>query len=169
MSARNLPVHRSSPGHLEVQRTTTLLVSVLVSLCSGTNYVYSAYGPQLGARLGLSHTQQNIVGLSGSIGVYGIGPFFGRLVDAKGPRIPLAMALVLLFTGYFGIKAIFDSGWGTLAPTVPLVGLVFCSFMTGAGGNGGYSSAINAVARSYPDKLASSLRASGFQPFFFPL
>lgn len=104
------PRHNSPPPTklFSLERITTLLVSVLVALCSGTNYVCplgwmtpprlkelniaflfpgllrydpsrplctsdrtpsSAYGPQLGVRLGLSHTQQNLVGLGGN------GPF----------------------------------------------------------------------------------------------
>jgi len=97
-----------SSGLISVARVTTLLVSVLVALCSGTNYVRvrvtyprreeltvifrspglfrydatgtrpnrtsdqvpsAAYGPQLGVRLGLSHMQQNLVGLGGN-GIY---------------------------------------------------------------------------------------------------
>lgn len=64
-------------------RSLTLVGSILVALGSGTNYVsdvrishracdnncaqvYSAYAPQLGAKLHLSHTQLNIIGISGN-------------------------------------------------------------------------------------------------------
>jgi hypothetical protein len=105
MSSRSSPAPSPSTRLLSPERVTTLLVSVLVALCSGTNYVCTAlnilwtdetyhsrpsfqglfrydiprpmqsisdrtlppaYGPQLGVRLGLSHTQQNLVGLGGN-------------------------------------------------------------------------------------------------------
>lgn len=165
-------LHRPSSGLISASRITTLLVSGLVALCSGTNYVYSAYGPQLGARLGLNHTQQNLVGLSGNAGVYCTGPFLGRLVDAKGPRIPLAMALVFLFVGYFGIKTIFDAGSGDPISTITLTTLLVCSFMTGAGGNGGLASSINSVAKSFPDTFRTTttgfvLSGFGLSAFLF--
>lgn len=92
-----------------------------------------------------------------AVGVYTSGPFLGRLVDAKGPRIPLTIALVLLFTGYFGIKAIFDAGSGDPISLITFCALAFCSYITGIGGNGGLTSAMNATAKSFPDKLVSCL------------
>jgi len=167
-----------SSGLISVARVTTLLVSVLVALCSGTNYVCirmtsprrkeltvtfrppglfrydtpgtrpnctsdgvppsAAYGPQLGVRLGLSHTQQNLVGLGGNgtyiplltitthpiptlrsissgyshppAGTYGSGPFHGKLVDARGPRPSLIIAFFTLSVGYLGTRMIFKAG-----------------------------------------------------------
>ena len=55
-----------TPPLVSVPRITTLLTSLLVALSSGTDYVYSAYSPQLGARLGMNHTQLNIVASAGN-------------------------------------------------------------------------------------------------------
>jgi MFS family permease len=87
------------------------------------------------------------------VGVYTVGPFVGKLVDAKGPRIPLTIALVFLSGGYFCMRVIFNSGSGESISTLTFFLLVFCSYITGVGGNGGMSGAINSVAKSFPDQL----------------
>ncbi|KAI5997364.1 hypothetical protein EDC04DRAFT_2612588 [Pisolithus marmoratus] len=92
------------PGLLGARRIITLLGSILVAVCSGTNYIFSAYAPQLGARLHISHTQLNVVGLAGNAGVYVSGPIWGRIVDSRGPRIPLTGAFLCFLVGYSGIK-----------------------------------------------------------------
>ncbi|KAG6883709.1 hypothetical protein C0993_004493, partial [Termitomyces sp. T159_Od127] len=142
---------------ISIPRLTTLLVSLLVTLGSGTNYVYSAYAPQLGARLNISHTHLNIVGLAGNLGVYSSGPVWGRIVDTYGPRIPMVSAFVLLLLGYSGIKLIFDAGVPENSNSISLFTssiLVLCGFMTGAGGNAGLTGAVNSTAKTFPDKTS---------------
>ncbi|KNZ80818.1 hypothetical protein J132_04247 [Termitomyces sp. J132] len=160
------------PDIINLPRFTTLLVSLLVALGSGTNYVYSAYAPQLGARLNISHTHLNIVGLAGNLGVYTTGPIWGRMVDTHGPRMPMASAFVLLLVGYTGIKFIFDAGVPTNANANSSTNtisfftscvLVLCGFMTGAGGNSGFTGAVNSTAKTVPDKMATTgIVISGF-------
>jgi hypothetical protein len=94
------------------------------------------------------------------VGVYSTAPPLGKLVDAKGPRIPLVLGLVFTSVGYFGIKAIFDAGSGEPISTLTLVALISCSYMTGAGGNGGLTAAVNTVARSFPDQYVCLLSPS---------
>ncbi|KAG8856288.1 hypothetical protein FRB91_000917 [Serendipita sp. 411] len=48
------------------KRVSVLVGSVIVALGSGTNYAYSAYAPQLGDALHISHTQLNVIGLAGN-------------------------------------------------------------------------------------------------------
>ncbi|GLB33202.1 putative MFS general substrate transporter [Lyophyllum shimeji] len=147
------------PGLISVPRFTTLIASLLVTLSSGTNYVYSAYAPQLGSRLGITHTQLNIVGLGGNIGVYSSGPIWGRIVDLRGPRILLASSFALLLAGYSGIRYIYDSGIpasSTTISTFTFCVLVVCSFMTGSGGNAGLTSAVNSTAKTFPDKARAT-------------
>ncbi|KAG6917474.1 hypothetical protein DXG01_002451 [Tephrocybe rancida] len=123
-----------------------------------TGYAFSAYAPQLGSRLHITHTQLNIVGVAKN----------SRIVDLRGPRILLASAFVLLLGGYSGMKTIFDSGVPTTSSsisTLTLCTLVLCSYMTGVGGNAGLTSAINTVAKTFPDKAratATGLVISGF-------
>ncbi|KAJ7470410.1 major facilitator superfamily domain-containing protein [Mycena latifolia] len=162
------------PGLLSVPRITTLLASLLVATGSGTNYVFSAYSPQLATRLNISHTQLNIVGLAANVGVYSSGPFWGRIVDARGPRIPLAFSFVFLFLGYAGIRHFYDTGVppeSTLS-SLSMGLLIACSFMTGAGGNAGFTGAINSTAKSFPDKARATttglvLSGFGLSAFFF--
>ncbi|KAH7916644.1 major facilitator superfamily domain-containing protein [Hygrophoropsis aurantiaca] len=161
-----------TPSLFSATRITTLLGSVLVSLSSGTNYIYSGYAPQLGAKLHLSHTQLNVVGLAGNVGVYSSGPVWGRILDAKGSRIPLAGAFICLLFGYFGIRHIFDAGADPYLSSLSLGVLIICSFMTGLGGNAGLGAAINTTAKSFPDSARATttglvLSGFGLSAFYF--
>ncbi|KAF8120704.1 major facilitator superfamily domain-containing protein [Boletus edulis] len=172
-----MEVNNKSPAQSNnVSRIITLLGSVLVALSSGTNYIYSAYAPQLGARLRVSHTQQNIIGLAGNMGVYTSGPVWGRIVDHKGPRIPLIGASICLLVGYLGIKRMYDDGIGNAATVSPLhlALLVVCSFMTGLGGNAGLGAAMNTTAKSFPPSARATttglvLSGFGLSAFWFSL
>lgn len=76
-------------------------------------------------------------------------------MDRRGPRIPLIGAFILLLTGYSGVKLFFDAGLPEGVATMTTFNfclLVFCSFMTGAGGNGGLTSSVNSTAKTFPDK-----------------
>ncbi|KIJ21221.1 hypothetical protein PAXINDRAFT_165940 [Paxillus involutus ATCC 200175] len=138
---------------LTAPRIITLLGCILVSLGSGTKYVYSAYAPQLGARLHVSHTQLNVIGLAENLGGNVSGLVWGRIVDIKGPRIPLIAAFTFLLIGYSGIKKMYDDGIGDAATVSALhfAVLVLCGFMTGLGGTAGMAAALNATAKSFPD------------------
>ncbi|KAG1852357.1 major facilitator superfamily domain-containing protein [Suillus tomentosus] len=160
------------PALLSAPRMLTLVGSILVSLSSGTNYIYSAYAPQLGARLLLSHTQLNVIGLAGNMGVYLSGPAWGRVVDSKGPRIPLISAFACLLIGYLGIRGIYDNGAGTAISFMHLVILVACTFITGLAGNSGLAVAVNTTAKSFPETSRGTitglvLSGFGLSAFFF--
>ncbi|KAF9068493.1 major facilitator superfamily domain-containing protein [Rhodocollybia butyracea] len=169
------------PPTFSLPRVIVLLASLLAALAAGTNYVFSAYGPQLGARLGISHTQLNLIGLGGNayqvllVGVYISAPIWGKIVDHRGPKSLLGIGFVVLFSGYAGIRAIYDAGLPANVQklsTGSLALLVLCSLMTGIGGNGGLAAAINTTAKTFPDKIRGSttgLVISGFglSAFFF--
>jgi MFS family permease len=97
------------------------------------------------------------------VGVYCTGPLFGRLVDRRGPKIPLLAGAALLFTGYMGIRSIYESGasaagspHGVRPSEFEL--LVLCGFLTGAGGNAAVSSALNSTAKSFSDRMVRALQ-----------
>ncbi|CAE6404215.1 unnamed protein product [Rhizoctonia solani] len=140
--------------------------------------VYSAYAPQLGHKLNLNHTQLNVIGIAGNIGVYFFAPISGWIVDRRGPKIPLFVASVLLFLGYGGISFLLSNtipqvnipnSW----PLTPLVSaLTLCSFATGVAGSAGIISAMNAGVRVTEDKYHASATgginsAFGLSAFFF--
>lgn len=75
------------PTSVKLLRGASLLCSFLVALSAGSNYGFSSYSPQLQERLALTSTQINIVGVMGNVGVYLSGPFWGRLVDKRGPKV----------------------------------------------------------------------------------
>ncbi|KAK2459401.1 hypothetical protein APHAL10511_008588 [Amanita phalloides] len=165
----------NQPKVFSVPRLTTLIASLIVSLGSGTNYVFSAYSPQLGSRLNINHTQLNIIGLAGNIGVYSSGPIWGRFVDLRGPRIPLLSAFFLLLIGYYGIRHIYDQGLSPGETTVSVftfILLVLFGLMSGAGGNAGIASAINSTAKTFPDSARATtvgivLSGFGLSAFLF--
>ncbi|KAJ7661486.1 major facilitator superfamily domain-containing protein [Mycena polygramma] len=168
------PHNSSVPELLSVPRIATLLASLFVAVGSGTNYVFSAYSPQLAARLNITHTQLNIVGLAANVGVYSSGPFWGRIVDTRGPRIPLALSFLFLFFGYTGIRYFFDAGVaeGSTLSSISMGLLIACSFMTGAGGNASFTGAVNSTAKTFPDKARATttgivLSGFGLSAFFF--
>ncbi|KAH8115676.1 MFS general substrate transporter [Phellopilus nigrolimitatus] len=163
---------------LSVPRLATLSSSIVVSLSSGTNYV-SPYAPQLGSRLRISHTKLNVIGMD--LGMYSTGPFWGRIVDRRGPRILLACGSIFLLAGYSGIRHFYDSPDTRIQQSetdteklshVAFTVLIACSFLTGAGGSGGLAGSVNATAKSFPDHMRASTTAlvlSGFglSAFFF--
>ncbi|KAG6852616.1 hypothetical protein C0991_010465, partial [Blastosporella zonata] len=101
-------------------------------------------------------------------GGYGSGPLFGRTVDLYGPRILLASAFVLLLAGYSVLGYIFDSGLPAASKTISTLTfcfLILCRIMTGAGGNAGLTSAVNATSKTFPDRArgaATGIVISGF-------
>ncbi|KAF8812663.1 MFS general substrate transporter [Phlegmacium glaucopus] len=172
-------VHRDPPSSispwLSAPRITLLVASFFVALGSGTNYVYSAYSPQLGTRLNISYTQLNIVGLAGNAGVYCSAPVWGKIVDSRGPRIILIVSCAFLLGGYSGIKYFYDSGLPPDTNTLPALSfylLVLCSFLTGSGSLGGITSSLNSTVKSFPDGARASttglvMAGFGLSAFFF--
>ncbi|KAF7984876.1 hypothetical protein HWV62_10859 [Athelia sp. TMB] len=99
-----------------------------------------------------------------SLGVYSTGPFLGRFADKHGPRQIMVAAFFFLMAGYLGIRAIFLNPL-TAHPDLMLALLIGCAWMTGAGGNGGLVSSVNATAKSFPDAAratATGMVLSGF-------
>jgi len=147
-----------------------------------------AYAPQLGARLQISHTKLNIIGLAGNVGVYSSGPVLGKIVDTyrHGLRILFVMSFLALLVGYNGIRHFydeFDDSSSSSTPTsvmadfekisvIQFYVLAFCSFLTGVGGDGGLTTAMNATAKSFPDRLRATttgivISGFGLSAFFF--
>ena len=134
---------------------------------------FLAYLPQLGARLHLSHTKLNVFAVAGNstpshfflcasfnfslVGVYISGPFWGKIIDARGPRPLLVSAFIFLLSGYSGIRGIFDAGLGEGKDldTLRFIILVLCGFFSGVGGHAGMISALNTTAKNFPDHLVS--------------
>ncbi|KAJ9117067.1 hypothetical protein QFC24_006526 [Naganishia onofrii] len=162
-------------------RIRTLLAGTTVALCSGTNYVFSAYAPQLATRCGLSSTQLNLVGIAGNLGVYTSGPVWGVSIDRGGPRGVLCWAAGLIALGYAGIRAVYihagaaaasDSQHLTTTPTPPIKAsfqtvtlLCLCMLATGFAASAGLNASLNTVARSFPAHqraTASGITLAGF-------
>lgn len=150
-------------------RSISLFCSFLVALSAGSNYGFSSYSPQLQERLHLTSTQINIVGVMGNMGVYLSGPFWGRLVDRKGPKIALALGAFLVLIGYGGLSVSYQ---GTFWSSTSLSALGMFSLFSGLGNSGAFTAAMNAQAKSWREErrgLCTALVLSGFglSAFFY--
>ncbi|GAA5892666.1 hypothetical protein JCM5296_003992 [Sporobolomyces johnsonii] len=154
------------------QRWVNLLFGSIAALSAGTNYVFSAYGPQLALRLRLSSTSINIVSGAGNAGVYLSGPLVGVFVDRRGPRSVLLFAGLVLFIGYFGLFAMYQGGEEGLYEQFGLGGLAFCQMLTGVGGSAALAAAVKAVSQSFSKAkrgaaMATVLSCFGLSAFFY--
>lgn len=152
---------------LQIARVVSLVASVAISLAAGTNYVYSAYAPQLAERLNLSATETNLIGTFGNFGMYLSGIPSGMLVDNKGPRPPIMIGAVLLFVGYYPIRLAMVHGQGFMG--VPA--LCFFSTLTGIGSCCAFGGALKMAALNWPKHRGTAtalpLAAFGLSAFFF--
>jgi MFS family permease len=152
------------------RRILLLAAATTVSLSSGTNYVFSAYAPQLAARLGLTSTQLNLIGIAGNLGVYTSGPVWGVFIDRNGPRGVLCWGMGLIFAGYGGIRWLYLSSPASSPTHDPasskmVLALATCMLMTGYAASAGLNSSLNTVARSFPSSsraTASGITLAGF-------
>ncbi|KAG9105291.1 hypothetical protein FRC07_009422, partial [Ceratobasidium sp. 392] len=149
----------------------------LFNLMFGSNLDKHAAAPQSSKPQPPAFAHLNIVGIAGNLGMYCSGPFWGRVVDSRGPRVALLIAFTLLFFGYNGIRifytgAIMLSDSSTAKFNGGVAALSFFGLCTGIAGNAGITSAMNAAAKSFPDRMRGSVTgtvASGFglSAFFF--
>ncbi|TVY48234.1 putative membrane protein [Lachnellula occidentalis] len=158
----------SDRSHLAA-RIVSNLAATCIALACGTNYVYSAWGPQFAEKLKLSSTQQNMIGLSANLGMYSLGIPIGMLVDAKGPRIATLMGAVLLAAGYFPLHQAYDRGFGSMP--VPI--LCIFSYFTGLGGCAAFAASVKTSALNWPHHRGTAtgfpLAAFGLSAFFFSM
>ncbi|WVW79010.1 hypothetical protein I302_100973 [Kwoniella bestiolae CBS 10118] len=161
------------------KRLGVFIMCVIVGLASGSNYVYSAYAPQLATKLVVSSTIGNLIGLAGNLGVYLTGPLWGKLVDSRGQRIPLLIGGTCCLIGYSTVHAFYigtlslrSSSTSDDVSQIRLFILELAMFLTGCGGSSGLTSAVNATAKSFPDSTRASasgtvLAGFGLSAFLF--
>ncbi|EPS36583.1 hypothetical protein H072_9894 [Dactylellina haptotyla CBS 200.50] len=157
----------SSPSSsLKAARYVALAACTAVALSCGTNYVYSAYAPQLARELHLSTTESNIIGTAGNFGMYLSGIPAGMLVDRKGPRLAILIGAFALFGGYFPIYKVFDN-----ASNIGVGWLAMFSAFTGVGSCFAFSASIKVAALNFPKSRGTAtalpLAAFGLSAFFF--
>ncbi|RPA94478.1 MFS general substrate transporter [Choiromyces venosus 120613-1] len=152
---------------LRIARFVSLAASTCIALSSGTNYVYSAYAPQLATRLHLTATESNLIGTFGNLGMYLSGIPSGILVDSKGPRLPVLIGAAALLIGYYPMYLAMESGKGSTSIFV----LCFFSALTGAGSCSAFGGAMKAAALNFPQNRGTAtalpLAAFGLSAFFF--
>ncbi|TVY17539.1 putative membrane protein [Lachnellula arida] len=158
-----------SDRSLLAARIVSSIAATCISLACGTNYVYSAWGPQFAEKLKLSSTQQNMIGLSANLGMYSLGIPIGMLVDAKGPRIATMAGAVLLAAGYFPLHQAYDRGFESM----PVPVLCMFSYFTGVGGCAAFAAAVKTSALNWPHHRGTAtgfpLAAFGLSAFFFSM
>ncbi|RKF64572.1 putative membrane protein [Erysiphe neolycopersici] len=141
------------------------IAATTISLAGGTNYVYSAWGPQFADKLNYSSTEENIIGLSANLGMYLLGIPIGIFVDSNGARITVLYAGLLLGTGYFILYNAYSNGSGYL----PL--LCVFSFLTGVGGCASLATAVKVSVMNWPENKGTAtafpVAAFGLSAFLF--
>ena len=72
----------------------------------------------------------------------------------------LILSFLFLFGGYTGLRGYFDAGPSSdkNLPLLSLIALSTFSYVTGAGGSAGLIASINSTARSFPERLVSSIQ-----------
>ncbi|KAL5364165.1 major facilitator superfamily domain-containing protein [Aspergillus floccosus] len=148
-------------------RMVSVVAATLVALACGTNYAYSAWGPQFAHRMKISSTASNFIGAAGNLGMYASGIPLGLLTDARGPRLTTFLGAITLAIGYFPLYSAYEKGQGSLS-----VGLLaFFAFFTGFGSCSAFSASIKAAASNFPDHRGTAtafpLAAFGLSAFFW--
>ncbi|KAK9455784.1 major facilitator superfamily domain-containing protein [Dipodascopsis uninucleata] len=142
----------------ETARYVSIVAAFWVSLGSGTHYVYSAYGPQLAARLGFTATESSIIATLGSVGVYFSGPPAGVIIDRKKPHIPIAIGGCLILLGYMLMRFAFISNLRSVA----FVGIWM--IVASSGNTFAYHACVKCAAVNFPHRrgTATSFPIAGY-------
>ncbi|KAM0744237.1 hypothetical protein ACQRIT_001551 [Beauveria bassiana] len=90
--------------HKKIVRAVALVVATLMSLCAGSNAVFSLYAPKFQSRLRYTQFQVNGVAIGSSIALYLPISVMGYACDRAGPA-PLSLLAALLFATGYGTAA----------------------------------------------------------------
>ncbi|KAL9000386.1 MAG: hypothetical protein Q9169_000903 [Polycauliona sp. 2 TL-2023] len=135
-------------------RVVSVVAATVISLACGTNYAYSAWGPQFAERMEFSSTQSNLIGTFGNLGMYGGGIPVGILVDSRGPTPGVILGGTFMGIGYFAMYKAFQNGPGSVA----LPWLCFFAVLTGIGGAAAFSGAIKTFPTNEDRRSSNPLR-----------
>ncbi|OAA78629.1 MFS monocarboxylic acid transporter [Akanthomyces lecanii RCEF 1005] len=139
-------------------RTIALVVATLMSLCAGSNAVFSLYAPKFQSRLRYTQFQVNGVAIGSSVALYLPISVMGYACDRAGPA-PLSLLAALLFaTGYGTAATLYrklDIEYNVLGKSpergnewsYPL--MVFAFVCIGAGTCAMYISAVSTCAKNF--------------------
>lgn len=148
---QNDKVHNTS-------RVRSLIVSVLVSLASGTPYLYGSYAPQFIKRVGLTTSDSATISLATTIGC-GLGGIpGGLLIDEYGPSIAIAIGSFSIFVGYYGLYKIYEEEiFNLYLINISMIFMGFGSIIS-------YFSTMKAVQANFPDHkgIAGCIPVSAF-------
>lgn len=127
------------------RRLCSLIISVLVSLASGTPYLYGTYAPQFIKRVGLTTSDSATISLASTIGC-GLGGIPGGLIiDEYGPSIAIGIGSVSILVGYYGLYKIYEEKVFNLwLISVSMVLMSFGSIVS-------YFSTMKAVQANFPN------------------
>lgn len=140
------------------RRLRSLIVSVLVSLASGTPYLYGTYAPQFIKRVGLTTSDSATISLATTIGC-GLGGIpGGLLIDEYGPSVAIGIGSVSIFVGYYGLYKIYEEEVFNLSLiNISMILMGFGSIIS-------YFSTMKAVQANFPDHkgIAGCIPVSAF-------
>ncbi|KAG9294066.1 hypothetical protein G9A89_001307 [Geosiphon pyriformis] len=153
-----------------LSRPITLILSFLaanlISVITGTQYLFSVYGPALAQQLNFSSVQINMIGSALNNGKFLSNPFFGHIVDRYGSRRATLFTSVVLFSSFSCLAFTYK---GSLPPSSILC--AFYLFMTGVGSSAGFMSVLTSQAKNFPNfrgiALATPLAFFGLSAFIY--
>ena len=93
----------TEPLSRRMRWTLSFTAVILISFVSGTQYLFSAYGPALADRLKLSSTQTNIIASAGNYGLFLSAPFCGyvwKVIESRDDVFIILTYLRTLLNGY---------------------------------------------------------------------
>ncbi|CAG8473122.1 1949_t:CDS:2 [Ambispora gerdemannii] len=142
------------------QIVVSFLCACLNAITSGSLYLFSLYGPQLGKELGYKQVQLSFVGATGNNGLYLMGPFAGWLIDKYGTRWTCLAAAICLIFGYTSMAFTFNHTF----PNSSFILMAIYYAFVGVGSNCSFFSAINVTAKNFTNLRGTGL--SGPIAFF---
>ncbi|CAG8623744.1 9952_t:CDS:2, partial [Paraglomus occultum] len=127
----------TKPLSWKMRLTLSYTAVLFIAIVSGTQYLFSAYGPALADRLKLSSTQTNIIASAGNYGLFLTSPINGYLADNYGPRRVCLAGSFLIFTSFLCLALTFD---GLLPQSFLLCALYL--MLSGVASSAGFMSAL---------------------------
>ncbi|KAG2375216.1 hypothetical protein C9374_009839 [Naegleria lovaniensis] len=131
-----------------VRRWVALIIGALVMIACGTQYSFSSISPSLKKRFDLTQTQVNTIGTAANLGT-NFSFLFSLVNDFLGCRACSFVSGLCLFAAYFLMSL---SVSGALPWAENYIALSIFMFLMGNACGGGYTAAIVASIKNFPER-----------------
>ena len=132
------------------KRSFYLFLGILLSICSGSVFIYPTYSYYIKNKFKYSLRQINLYATFINIGVW-IAFCMGLIYDSFGPRISNIITFLLLFGGFFLLLLLIK------ASSSSLFLFLFIAFIIGQGSSLAYTNALSTNIKNFSKKNSSNL------------